>query len=291
MRYALEGSTIRVSWDAVADADYYNIYHDDFFDSACSLRMDGSPSFCEELAADVTGITYVHADPDGRNNYYWVVACNSGGCSEIDRKNPARQVGTESTGSTGTSAAPSADRAALLALYNAVDGANWRIDWNWLSEKPIRRWHGVTTNGNGRVTALRLSGNGLSGEIPKEIGSLSNLVVLDLSFNRLSGEIPAGLANLSNLEELNLRGEQGRLADGTWLSGEIPPEVGKLSNLRVLDFSWNELTGEIPGELGSLRELERLYLRNNQLTGPIPAELGSLPKLFHLRLNPNPPKG
>ena len=133
----------------------------DFFDSACSLRMDGSPSFCEELAADVTGITYVHADPDGRNNYYWVVACNSGGCSEIDRKNPARQVGTESTGSTGTSAAPSADRAALLALYNAMDGANWRIDWNWLSEKPIRRWHGVTTNGNGRVTALRLSGNGL----------------------------------------------------------------------------------------------------------------------------------
>ena len=126
-----------------------------------------------------------------------------------------------------------------------------RRNTSWLSEQPLRRWYGVDTDSNGRVTALSLSGNGLSGEISKEIGTLSNLVELDLSFNRLSGEIPVELGNLSNLEELNLRGEQGQLADGTWLSGEIPPEVGKLSNLRVLDLSWNELTGEIPGELGA----------------------------------------
>ena len=38
---------------------------------------------------DVTGTTYVHTSPDAGENYYWVVACNSGGCSEIDSENPA----------------------------------------------------------------------------------------------------------------------------------------------------------------------------------------------------------
>ena len=97
VRYALDGSTIRVSWDVVDGADSYKVYHDDFFDSCCWLGGDGSPAFCEELAADVTGTSYVHASPDRDKNYYWVVACNRGGCSEIDSENPAIQVRAEST--------------------------------------------------------------------------------------------------------------------------------------------------------------------------------------------------
>ena len=90
--YALEGSTIRVSWDTVAGADHYNIYHDDFFDSGCRLNRDGSTSLCEELATNVVGITYVHAAPVSVDNYYWVAACNSGGCSEIDSEHPAAPI-------------------------------------------------------------------------------------------------------------------------------------------------------------------------------------------------------
>ena len=78
-----------VSWDAVQDADYYKIYHDDFWSSNCRLNSSGTPSFCEELAANVTGTSYTHANPDDDENYYWVVACNAGGCSEIDGNNPA----------------------------------------------------------------------------------------------------------------------------------------------------------------------------------------------------------
>ena len=147
-RYALEGSTIRVRWDAVDGADYYNVYHDDFFDSSCRLGRDGQPSFCEELATNVAETTYVHSSPRDDENYYWVVACNSRGCSEINSEDPARRIETGPTGSS-TASTPSADRAALVALYNAMDGENWRIDWNWLSEEPIRRWYGVTTDGNG----------------------------------------------------------------------------------------------------------------------------------------------
>ena len=106
VRYSLEGSTIRVSWEPVDGADHYNVYVDDFFDSSCRLNRDGSLSFCEELVASVGETSYVHASPDSFNNYYWVVACNSGGCSEIDSDNPASQVVTESTGPTGPDGTP-----------------------------------------------------------------------------------------------------------------------------------------------------------------------------------------
>ena len=101
VRYAFEGSAIRITWDPVVGADYYNVYHDDFFNDACSLDRNGNPRFCEELAASVGETSYAHASPDSYNYYYWVVACNSGGCSEIDSDNPASQVVTESTGPTG----------------------------------------------------------------------------------------------------------------------------------------------------------------------------------------------
>ena len=106
VRYAFEGSAIRITWDPVGGADYYNVYHDDFFNDACSLDRNGNPRFCEELAASVGETSYVHASPDSFNNYYWVVACNSGGCSEINSDNPVSQVVTESTGPTGPDGTP-----------------------------------------------------------------------------------------------------------------------------------------------------------------------------------------
>ena len=38
------------------------------------------------------------------------------------------------------------DRAALVALYNSTGGASWIIRTNWLSDRPLNEWHGVTTN-------------------------------------------------------------------------------------------------------------------------------------------------
>ena len=47
-------------------------------------------------------VTYVHADPDRAKTYYWVVACNSGGCSNFDSDNPPIALETISTGPTNT---------------------------------------------------------------------------------------------------------------------------------------------------------------------------------------------
>ena len=96
------------------------------------------------------------------------------------------------------------DREALVILYNATDGENWDGSANWLSDAPLVEWEGVSTDDDGRVTYLVLEGNGLSGEIPPELGSLSNLSWLMLNGNGLSGEIPAELGNISNLEHLGL---------------------------------------------------------------------------------------
>ena len=172
-----------------------------------------------------------------------------------------------------------ADRAALVALYNATGGANWTNNTNWLSNEALSEWRGVTANADGRVTALRLVENALSGEIPAELGNLTNLQVLSFSINTLSGEIPAELGRLTNLQILSLS------ANG--LSGKIPAELGDLANLQRLDLLQNELSGEIPEELENLANLERLYLHRNKLSGEIPAELGDLANLEFLYLNEN----
>ena len=139
------------------------------------------------------------------------------------------------------------DRAALVALYNATGGPNWTDNTNWLSDKPLGEWHGVTTDDSGRVTEIDLLNNGLSGKIPPKLGSLSNLTYLRLSSTRLSGKIPPELGNLSKLVVLYLYNNQ--------LTGEIPSELGNLSNLLRLSLEDNQLTGEIPVELGNLSSL------------------------------------
>ena len=173
----------------------------------------------------------------------------------------------------------SPDRVALEALYNSTSGDNWANNDKWLSDAPIGQWIGVTTGPGGRVTVLNLIENQLSGAIPAELGSLTNLQRLYLSDNLLTGPIPSELGNLANLEYLNL--------DNNQLSGEIPAELGNLTNLHTLWLYGNELTGSIPAELGDLTSLEWLDLSSNQLTGPIPSELGGLANLQTLYLSYN----
>ena len=162
------------------------------------------------------------------------------------------------------------ERRALVALYNATDGPNWRNNTNWLSEDaPLGEWYGVKADENGYVIGLFLS-SGLSGEIPAALSGLTYLRTLHLSYTELSGEIPPELANLSNLQFLAIRGN---------LSGEIPPELGNLANLQYLRLSGNRLgrlSGEIPPELGNLANLQSLDLsQNSSLSGCVPRNLES----------------
>ena len=108
-------------------------------------------------------------------------------------------VPTATTAPPAASGSVETDREALVALYNAKGGENWPRNEKWLSDAPLGEWRGVTTNDDGRVIELNLSLNKLSGELPPELVSLSNLEWLILSINELSGEIPAELGSLANL--------------------------------------------------------------------------------------------
>ena len=82
----------------------------------------------------------------------------------------------------------------------------------------------------------------------------------------LIGEIPSEIGNLTNLTELNLFNNN--------LTGEILSEIGNLTNLSApLRLDYNQLTGEIPPEIGNLINLDQLLLHNNWLSGVIPEEI------------------
>lgn len=102
--------------------------------------------------------------------------------------------------------ARTSQRTTLIAFYHATNGQRWVNSHNWLSDKPLGEWHGITTDENGSITELDLSNNQLSGEIPADLGHLTNLEFLDLSDNELSGEIPTDLCRVAKLGFLSLVG-------------------------------------------------------------------------------------
>ena len=192
-----------------------------------------------------------------------LTGCIPGGLRDV-LLNDLAQLGLDYCMPAASAGDAATDRAALVALYNATDGANWLNNGNWLSNAPMGEWHGVTTDSDGRVARLDIERNQLTGEIPEELGNLSNLVHLRLYNNQLTGEIPAELGSLSSLERLHLGSNQ--------LTGEIPAELGSLSSLhRAAPRQQPVDRCEVPAELGSLANLEELHLDINQLTGTIPA--------------------
>ena len=180
------------------------------------------------------------------------------------------------------------DRAALVALYDALNGPGWRNQTGWTSPRPIRDWHGVFVGTGGRVRSLQLADNWLQGEIPPEIGDLTNLESLSLGDNRITGEIPPEIGRLTNLTGLGIGEiEWWRATPKPNLTGRIPNELSNLVNLEYLNLIGNSLTGEIPSYIADLRKLRTVWLNDNNLTGEIPRGLENLLDLGHLRLDNN----
>lgn len=159
------------------------------------------------------------------------------------------------------------ERDALVALYEATNGDNWKNNANWCTDAPLEEWYGVTTDELGKVRRLELPQNNLTGNIPTEIGCFSELYSLDLSNNALNGEIPNEIGNLTSLGYLYLSSNS--------LEGSIPPSIGNLYRLKSLYLSHNKLTGTFPLEMSQLTELSSISLDFNNFSGELSVQLTS----------------
>lgn len=72
------------------------------------------------------------------------------------------------------SGTPDADRAALIALYEATDGPFWSNNsgWNTAAASDISEFYGVTVDASCRVIALDLSNNKLNGQSHRAVAFL-----------------------------------------------------------------------------------------------------------------------
>jgi hypothetical protein len=150
---------------------------------------------------------------------------------------------------------------------------------NWTTDIDECKWSDVACDGNGRVTYLNLYYYNIRGQIPADLGLLTDLDKLSLEYNEFSGTIPSSLGALTALTSMHLHVNH--------LSGTIPSTLGALTALTYMDLRFNQLAGTIPSSLGALTTMLGLDLSKNQLTGTIPLSLGALTALIGLDLSEN----
>ncbi|KAF3630740.1 hypothetical protein FXO38_26991 [Capsicum annuum] len=159
--------------------------------------------------------------------------------------------------------------------------------------------------------ARRVYALDVRGEIPKELGLLTELQSLSFGTNNFSGPLPSELEDLTKLTQM--------WASDNAFTGRIPGFIGNnWSNITALRFEGNAFEGPIPASFSNLTSLTDLisdisngsssldFLRNelskqagftkyqyfrdlsfNNLTGRVPDVLFNLTLLTHLFLGDN----
>ena len=122
----------------------------------------------------------------------------------------------------------------------------------------------------------------LEGQIPPEVGLLTELEWFDVSnngiSNALTGSLPSTFGLVPNIRFLDVMRND--------ISGTLPSEIGNCRYLEFFRVGWNNLVGSVPpsfGNLESLIELELSKMENSGISGTIPPEIFMIETLqtFH----------
>ncbi|XP_068662428.1 receptor protein kinase TMK1-like [Aristolochia californica] len=155
------------------------------------------------------------------------------------------------------------DKLQVISLeYNPLNKSGWTLP-------PVLK-------NSPQLENLSLINTNVGGPLPEFLGEMPSLTALKLSYNNFTGQIPTNYGTSSfQILWLNNNG----------LTGPIDV-VGSMFSLKQLWLNANQFTGVIPASIGNCSSLSVLWLNNNQLVGTIPLELTSLP-LQDLKLDSN----
>jgi Leucine-rich repeat (LRR) protein len=113
-------------------------------------------------------------------------------------------------------------------------------------------------------------GNQLSGQISMDLSKLMpRLKELNLPCNNLTGSLPAELGSLTELTRLDVSTNPG-------LHGTLPSSLGNLTKLTYLTVSDTNIDGTVPNAFGALTALKTLGLARTKLYGCIPTSMAGL---------------
>lgn len=133
-----------------------------------------------------------------------------------------------------------AEFALLQQIYTALDGANWTRPWD-LSKRSCSqgKWAGLTldVSEDSHVTAIDLSGMGITGTLPAALFQFPQVTTLTLSHNGIEGNVgtllPVDFRN-STITDLRLKDNQ--------LTGDLSKLAKHFPALTHLDVSYNRLS-------------------------------------------------
>ncbi|XP_040966808.1 receptor kinase-like protein Xa21 [Gossypium hirsutum] len=182
----------------------------------------------------------------------------------------------------------------LIHDNNLITGSATDHEWNFLSSLTnCRNLRKISVSGNPLSGVLPTYIGNLSkslqyfyaekcelkGNIPMEIGNLTNLLLLQLGYNKLNGLIPASIGGMRNLQSLTFYSNK--------LGGPISESLCGLERLYEMYLGLNKLHGSIPSCLGNISALRYLYLDSNKLSSTIPSTLWNLKDILKIDLSSN----